>query len=142
VWRRPRRRCGSPGHFILPEIQDAAATDFGDLPHFLTLASVTSADIVIGETWGGTLSSASVDGGYCWLGSYAAPSGAPSDNVAGFNSEGVSSPLSAYTVTFRPWMELEDDSGECFPYGSGPSSSSNYQNVNYLNGGPYTPTHY
>jgi hypothetical protein len=123
------------------QIQEAAASDFGALPHFLILASDTAADVVIGETWGGTLSPAQPGGTYCWLaGGYQAPSGAPADNVAGFNNEGVSSPLSAYTVTFRPWMELEDSSGQCFAYGGGPGSPSNYQSVNYQNAGPYTPT--
>jgi hypothetical protein len=69
------------------------------------------------------------------------PAGAPADNIAGFNNEGVSLPLSSFTVTFRPWMELEDFSGKFYPYGQGPSSSSNYQNVNYNGQGPYTPTH-
>lgn len=69
------------------------------------------------------------------------PAGAPADNMAGFNNEGVSLPLSSFTVTFRPWMELEDFSGEFYPYGQGPSSSSNYQKVNYNGLGPYTPTH-
>jgi hypothetical protein len=125
------------------QIEDSAKTDFGDLPHFLALAGLQSAEIVIGETWGGTLySGTGPGGGPCWLNGYTAPPGAPTDNVAGFNNEGVSSPLSDFTVTFRPWMQLEYDGGVCFQYGGGPSSSSNYQNVNYNNLGPYTPTNY
>jgi len=115
------------------QVQDAAATDFGDLPHFLTIASDTSAAVVIGETWGGTISTAMEGSLYCWAGNYLFPSGTPADNVAGFNG----SALSGYTVTFRPWMELEHPSGVCFAY---TSSSSNYQNVNYGGDGPYTPT--
>ncbi len=123
------------------QIQAAATTDYGDVPHFLTLTGLGSADIVIGETWGGTINTGLVPGGggaYCWLGAYAAPVGSPNDNVAGFNS----SSLASYTVTFRPWMNLEDASGGCFAYGGGPSSGSNYQNINYLGLGPYTPVFY
>jgi hypothetical protein len=116
-------------------IREVAALDYGDVPYFLTSGSLQSADIVIGETWGGTLSpvnlGTSSDPNYCWLDAYSFPSGAPAANVAGFNSEGVSSPLSGFTVTFRPWMELEDPSGACYAYGSGAGTSGNYQSVNY-----------
>ncbi len=127
-------------------IQQVAALDYGDIPHFLTLASLQSADVVIGETYGGTLSPLNLgtqgNPNYCWLGTYPSPSGAPGDNVAGFNSEGVTNPLSGFTVTFRPWMELEDPSGQCFAYGAGPGTSGNYQSVNYNGHGPYTPTNH
>lgn len=112
------------------QIQDAAANDYGDLPHFLTLASLTSANIMIGETWDGTMYSP------CWPGS---PTGAPTDNVLGLNNESVSPPLTNYTFTARPWMTL---SNSCFGYGGGPGTPTNYQSVNYNNAGPYTPTHY
>ena len=127
------------------QIEAVAKLDFGDLPHFLTLAGLTSATVVIGETWGGKISPATQPGGtLCWTGAYATPPGAPSDTVAGFNNEGVSPPLSNYTVTFRPWMELQFPSGACFAYGGGPgpSTPTNYQDVNYGNLGPYTPTNY
>ena len=95
---------------------------------------------MIGETYGGTLSPVNLGTSgvpdYCWLGAYPSPSGAPTDNVKGFNS----SSLASYTVTFRPWMELEDPSGQCFAYADGPGTSGNYQSVNYNGGGPYTPT--
>jgi hypothetical protein len=125
-------------------IQQVAAIDYGDIPHFLSAAGLTSAAVVIGETWGGTLNPlylGAANGGYCWLNDYQFPSGTPNDNVAGFNSEGVSNPLSAYTVTFRPWMNLQWITGACFNYGSGPGSSNNYQSINYNGQGPYTPTH-
>jgi hypothetical protein len=123
-------------------VQQVAAIDYGDIPHFLNEAGLTSAAIVIGETWGGTLSPLYLGPGpgYCWSGNYQFPSGTPNDNVAGFNNENVSNPLSAYTVTFRPWMNLEWLSGACFNYGSGPGSSNNYQTINYNGQGPYTPT--
>jgi len=113
------------------QIQQVASLDFGDLPHFLGLANLQSATIVIGETYAGTIYS----GSNCWSGK---PTAAPTDVVVGFNQSG----LATYTVTVRPWMELEDPGGVCFPYGSGPSSPSNYQNVNYNGQGPYTPTHH
>jgi hypothetical protein len=125
-------------------IQEVAALDYSDVPYFLTSGGLQSANIVIGETWGGTLShvnlGTSSDPNYCWLGAYSFPSGAPAANVAGFNSEGVTSPLSGFTVTFRPWMELEDPSGACYAYGGGAGTSGNYQGVNYQGKGPYTPT--
>lgn len=99
---------------------------------------------MIAETYGGTLSPLNLgtpqNPNYCWLGAFQVPSGAPSDNVAGFNNEGVSSPLSSFTVTFRPWMELEDPSGVCYAYGTGPGTSGNYQTVNYNGKGPYIPS--
>jgi hypothetical protein len=127
-------------------IQQVAALDYGDVPHFLVGAGLTSATIVIGETYGGAINPLNLgtpsNPNYCWLGAFQSPSGAPNDNVAGFNNEGVSSPLSGYTVTFRPWMQLQDPSGQCFTYGSnGPGTPGNYQTVNYNGHGPYTPTH-
>jgi hypothetical protein len=124
-------------------IQQVAALDYGDVPHYLGVAGLQAASIMIGETYGGKINALfnPYVNAYCWLGSYLSPSGAPNDNVAGFNNEGVSTPLSSYTVTFRPWMELEDPQGGCYGYGSGPGTSGNYQTVNYLGQGPYTPTH-
>ena len=125
-------------------IQQVAAIDYGDIPHFLYEANMTSATVVIGETWGGTINPLYLGSGpgYCWYGTYPAPSSAPSDNVAGFNNESVSNPvpLTNFTVTFRPWMNLEWSSGACFNYGSGPGSANNYQAINYNGQGPYTPT--
>ena len=127
-------------------IQQVAALDYGDIPHFLAEASLQSADIVIGETYSGAIDplnqNPSGSPNWCQLGQYESPAGAPNDNVAGFNNEGVSNPLSSYTVTFRPWLELEDSTGQCFAYGGGPGSSGNYQTVNYNGQGPYTPTNY
>lgn len=122
-------------------IQQVAALDYGDVPHFLSEASLQSATMVIGETYGGTLWPGQVGSPlmYCWgvpAGTYKTPPGAPNDNVAGFNQ----SALAAQTVVFRPWMELQDPSGQCVPYGGGPASGTQYQNVNYNGNGPYTPT--
>jgi len=128
------------------EIQQVAAIDYGDIPHFLYEASMTSAAVVIGETWAGTISplnlGTSGQPNYCWYGEYQFPSGTPADNVAGFNSESVSNPvpLTDFTVTFRPWMNLEWTSGACFNYGTGPGTSGNYRAINYNGQGPYTPT--
>ena len=125
-------------------IQQEAAIDYGDVSHFLALAGLQSAAIVIGETYGGTLSPLNLgtpsSPNYCWNGAYLSPTAAPFDNVAGFNSEGVTNPLSSYTVTFRPWMNLQLPSGQIFAYGSGPGTPGNYQALNYNNQGPYTPT--
>jgi hypothetical protein len=126
-------------------IQSVAELDYGDVPHFLTEAGLGSAAIVIGETYGGALDPGYNGPYYCWATSINSPTGfagfplpmqTPAYNVAGFNS----SSLASYPVTFRPWMQLEDPSGVCFPYGSGPGTSGNYQTVNYIGQGPYTPT--
>lgn len=133
-------------------ITQAAETDYGDVPHFLTEAGLQSAAIVIGETYAGTLWPGEINGFYCWgtsqnnphgFAGYPTPPNAPTDNVAGFNNEGVSSPLSSYTVTVRPWMELMMGTGQCYGYGRGPGGLlPDYQVVNYPNGsGPYVPTH-
>jgi len=126
------------------EIQQVAAIDYGDIPHFLYEAGLTSAAIVIGETWEGTVNPLLLSANnYCdSFASWQLPSGAPSDNVAGFNNESVSNPvpLTDFTVTFRPWMNLEWSQGACFGYGTGPGTSGNYQAINYQGKGPYTPT--
>ena len=123
-------------------IQQEAAVDYSDLVHFLNAAGLASAAIVIGETFGGTLSPVFLPpdpnnpndhGSYCWLGDYASPQGTPEANVAGFNA----SSLSSFTVTFRPWMNVP---GQCFGYGSGPGIAGNYQSINYYLMGPYSPT--
>ena len=113
------------------QIQQVAALDYGDLPHFLGLAGLQSAQVMIGETYAGTIYPGNPT--LCWN----FPTSAPTSNVAGFNQ----SALAAYSVVFRPWMQLEDPAGTCFPYGGGPGSptSTNYQNVNYSGQGPYTP---
>jgi len=122
-------------------LQQVAAVDYGDIPHFLILAGQQSADIVIGETYSGQTSAGYVTGGggLCWPGlTITNATDAANNNVAGFNQ----SALASYTVTFRPFMELEDASGGCFAYGGGTSSQTTYQNVNYNGQGPYTPTHH
>jgi len=125
-------------------IQQIAAIDYGDVPHFLAEAGLQSANIVIGETWPGTMSPLNTGTAsnpyYCLGGAYQIPQGAANDNVVGFNNEGVSGPLSGYTVTFRPWMDLEGTSGGCYAYGSGPWTPGNYQAINYNGQGPYVPT--
>lgn len=115
------------------QIQQVAALDYGDLPHFLILVGLQSAPVIIGETYAGKIYTGySQDGSLCWN----SPTTAPASNVAGYNQ----SQLAGHTIIFRPWMQLEDPSGWCFAYGGGPSSPDNYQNVNYNWQGPYTPT--
>jgi hypothetical protein len=121
-----------------PNIEAVAKLDFSDIPTFLEIAGLTSAQIVIGETYPGTLypNEITVPGTgtfYCpgsasavnppSFPGYPLPSTTPNDSVAGFNS----SSLSSYTVTFRPWLELQGSAGECYPYGEGPGYTGNYQ---------------
>jgi hypothetical protein len=135
-------------------VKQTAALDFGDVPTFLQIAGLTSAQVVIGETYPGTLSPQEAlgpDGNlyYCpgsasaispppsYNPGYLLPTTTPNDSVAGFTS----SSLSSYDVTFRPWMELMVSSGVCFAYGSGAGTSGNYQAVNYSGQGPYIPVY-
>jgi hypothetical protein len=54
---------------------------------------------------------------------------APAETVAGFNQSG----LAGRSVVFRPWMQLQHPSGDCYKY---PGN----QRVNFQGSGPYTPT--
>jgi hypothetical protein len=109
------------------QIQQAANWDFFDLNHFQQLFGMQSALVMIGEThspsqypgYSGTLPCAIY------------PNSAASSTVAGFNANAAL--FSGTSVVFRPWMELEDPAGECFPY-------ITYQNFNPNGSGPYTPT--
>jgi hypothetical protein len=76
----------------------------------------------------------------CWN----SPTSSPAGNVLGFNQSALANYSS---VVFRPWMNLEDASGECFRYGAGPTSTytypstlANFQNVNFNGQGPYVPS--
>ncbi len=102
-----------------------AALDFSDLTHFLALLNLQSAQVIIGETHRGTPYHGYAGSSRCAI--YA--DSAANDTVAGFNS----SQLAGHSVVFRPWMQLQDPSGQCFPYPT-------YQNINLNNAGPYTPT--
>ncbi len=107
------------------QVQQVATVDFGDLPHFLQLVNLQSALVVIGETHRGTPYQGYQGTSPCAT----APNSAATSTVAGFNA----SALAGYSVVFRPWMEIEDPTGVCYPY-------PNYQNVNFNGTGPYTPT--
>lgn len=129
------------------EIQQIANIDYSDLYHYLIAAGYNTtkpgnANVTIGETYGGKLSPLNLgtvqNPNYCWSGGFLVSVSSPTDNVAGFNA----STLTGYNVYFRPWMELEDPAGQCWPYGSGPGTSTSYQDVNYNNGGPYTPSNH
>jgi hypothetical protein len=70
------------------------------------------------------------------LNCHLSPQTAAASEVAGFNANSTS--YSNPQIYFRPWIELEDPSGACFPFLS-PASNNTYQNVNYNGSGPYTP---
>jgi hypothetical protein len=107
------------------QIEQVAALDFSDLAHLVALLNFQSDVIMIGETHNGSQYDGTMyDGTSCALN----PNSAAESTVQGFNQ----SQLAGQTIVFRPWMELADPSGECYPY-------PDYQNVNYDWGGPYTP---
>lgn len=85
-----------------------------------------------GSIYTGDVDPGQSDAQPCWW----VPTSAPWSNVAGFEQSTLAN---GYTVIFRPWMEMEETSGQCFAYGGGPSSNSNFQNVNYNWQGPYSP---
>jgi hypothetical protein len=111
------------------QVQQIAALDFSDLAHFLGVVN-PSALVMIGETHVGPPVMGVGTGGTQCLGTLY-PSTAAASTVVGFNQ----SQLAGHSIVFRPWMELQDPSGVCYPYPA-------YQNVNLNWGGPYTPTRY
>jgi hypothetical protein len=115
-------------------VRQIAELDYKNLHHLLEIMSLQSAEVMIGETHRGTFYDAIVNGEHCT----GSPATAPVDNVAGFNA--ARTLLAGYNVVFRPWMQLQDSSGQCFPYS--PAGPSSKQNVNYNGNGPYTPTRY
>ncbi len=106
-------------------VQAEAKIDFSDIVHYTALFPSTST-VVLGETHSntqdaqGAQAAATCEGG---------PLNAPAETVAGYNQ----STLAGRSVVFRPWMQLQSPSGNCFTY---PSN----QRVNFQGGGPYTPT--
>ena len=104
-----------------PNVQQVAILEYGDLWHFYPLLGLNfaSSPLVFGETYSGDQAPA------CQM----APLAAPSENVAGFNQ----SQLAGNPVVFRPWFELQDPTGTCYPYPT-------HQNFNGQGQGPYTPT--
>jgi len=89
-------------------IQQVANLNYTDLTHlFAIVPGLQSAQVIIGETFSGTM----------YQGNYQvclrAPTSAPAGNVLGFNQ----SALASYPVVFRPWMNLEDTSDACYAYG-------------------------
>ncbi len=106
-------------------VQQVAGLDYSDLEHFFPLLGLSfqSTALVIGETYSAAWTSSCSPVPFNWSSAF------PAENVSGFN---VSS-LAGNPIVFRPWLELEDPTGVCYPYPS-------YQNINGLGGGPYTPT--
>lgn len=128
-------------------IQQVATLDYSDLTHLFALVpSLQSAEVIIGETFAGTIYPGNVTNNppkLCWN----APTSAPAGNVLGFNQSDLANYSVNYSVVFRPWMNLEDASGRCFGYGAGPFSlytypdnRANFQNVNLNGQGPYVPS--
>jgi hypothetical protein len=127
------------------QVQQVATLDFNDLTHFLPLVYPNGPTplFMIGETHSGTpvlQTDVSYQGsevvcpyapaflnGQTDTSAY--PATAAASEVAGFNQ----SSLAGYNVIFRPWMELQDATGQCYPY-------STYQNVNLNWDGPYAPS--
>ena len=126
----PDDEAGKAAARIDTHVQQVAKLDYGDLQHFLAVWywNLPSPEVIIGETHQGTASTDIADGCYVY------PTTAATDNVAGFNQ----SPLAGSSVVFRPWMELQNPTGLCYPYN--PCGQSSSQNVNYNGNGPYTPT--
>ncbi|MBI1898202.1 MAG: hypothetical protein HYS04_16965 [Acidobacteria bacterium] len=102
-------------------VQSEARIDFDDIVNYIARFPST-ATVMLGETHSNTDNGA---GALCEGGTL----NAPAETVAGFNQ----SALAGGSVVFRPWMQLQSPSGDCFKY---PGN----QRVNFQGSGPYTPT--
>jgi hypothetical protein len=102
-------------------VQSEARIDFDDIVNYIARFPST-ATVMLGETHSNTDNAA---GALCEGGTL----NAPAETVAGFNL----SELKGRSIVFRPWMQLQSGSGDCFKY---PGN----QRVNFQGGGPYTPT--
>jgi hypothetical protein len=125
VHLRPCVGQASGTHCLLDDavaaVQSEAKIDFDDIVNYIARFPST-ATVILGETHSNTDNSPN---GLCEGGTL----NAPAQTVAGFNQ----STLIGRSVVFRPWMQLQKPSGDCFKY---PGN----QRVNYQGGGPYTPT--
>jgi hypothetical protein len=112
------------------QVQNEAQIDFHDLGHFWPLLGLPSTTpLVVGETHSNTNSGT---GQTC----EGAPSDAPGLTVAGYKQS--SFPASGLSIVFRPWMELQSPSGDCFTYLQ--NGHPDNQSVNKNGAGPYAPT--
>jgi hypothetical protein len=102
-------------------VQSEARIDFDDIVNYIARFPLT-ATVMLGETHSNTDNGA---GALCEGGTL----NAPAQTVAGFNQ----SALAGRSVVFRPWMQLQNPSGDCFKY---PGN----QRVNFQGSGPYSPT--
>jgi hypothetical protein len=116
---------GTGTHCVLNDaaaaVQSEARIDFDDIVNYIARFPSTTT-VILGETHSNTDNGAFA---LCEDGTL----NAPAETVAGFNQ----SALAGRSVVFRPWMQLQYPSGDCFKY---PGN----QRVNFQGNGPYTPT--
>jgi hypothetical protein len=111
-------------------VQSESKIHFDNLVHHLNLLGVQSSVVVLGEVHSNSSTPLSGQTSTCEGVRFGGiPTTAAASTVAGYNQ----SSLTGQGVVFRPWANLASPSGDCFTY---PSN----QRVNYLGGGPYTPT--
>ncbi|MCW5982619.1 MAG: hypothetical protein KIT09_31315 [Bryobacteraceae bacterium] len=118
-------------------VESEATIDFNAIRHYLFFPFVLPSSIVVmGETWSNTSSSIPCEGNDHSIPLDGVPDGpinAASDTVAGYNESVLKN--AGRDIVFRPWMQLQAPSGNCFTY---PTN----QRVNYEWGGPYAPNNF
>jgi hypothetical protein len=127
---------GSPSAFCLLDdasanVQNEAKIDFDDIVNYLARVPGTST-VVLGETHSNTQAQSDTQDAQGSAATRTCEGGtlnAPAQTVAGYNQ----STLAGRSVVFRPWMQLQSPSGDCFSH---PSN----QRMNFQGAGPYTPT--
>ncbi len=116
------------------EVQSIAKMTFDNLNHFFALVPISSPVVLVGETHRVTQYRYRPD--CTW---FPVPDDAATQTAAGYNL----SLLAGRTVVFRPWMELGDPTGWCYPRGSEPPPAIPlFQRVNFGLAGPYSPTNW
>jgi hypothetical protein len=103
-------------------VESEAILDFNAIVNYIARFPST-ATVILGETHSNTYDVST--GALCEDGT----PNAPAETVAGFNQ----SALKGTSVVFRPWLQLQSPSGNCFKY---PGN----QRINFQGSGPYTPT--
>ncbi len=112
------------------QVQSEAIIDFNDIVNYI--ARIGASTVVLGETHSNTQATSDTQDAQGTAATQTCEGGtlnAAAETVLGYNQ----STLAGHNVVFRPWMQLQLPTGNCFSYQSN-------QQVNFQSVGPYTPT--